>query len=279
MNANASSVRLIIDAAASGPWNMAVDASILQSLKPDDPPTLRFYRWARPTLSLGYFQSLDDRSLHPPSRSIEVVRRATGGGAIVHDRELTYSLAVASSTRRTGASAWLYETVHQCVIDALDPLGIVAARHGLGPSITNVPEPFLCFQRRTTADLVVGGYKILGSAQRRGAYGLLQHGSLLLAASPFAPELPGVIELGGRWDARLRGKSRISAGDFAVNDPGGEPAAWDLLGTYLIQAIVKRLARQMNSTPQRGALTAAEESLAVQLESDRFSRLDWTAKR
>lgn len=275
-HASISVARLIIDEPASGPWNMAVDAAILQSLQPDDPPTLRFYRWSRPTLSLGYFQSLSERARHPESKSIDVVRRATGGGAIVHDREWTYSLSMAASSRTVGASAWLYQAIHRCISEALAAESIPVCRYGLAPAPANGvdSEPFLCFQRRTTEDLVISGYKILGSAQRRSAVGLLQHGSLLLAASPFAPQLPGIIELRGpvvaesavdsgpNWDA-----SRCREG--IVND----------IGLPLMRKIAAAVAETLKWEWGAGSLSSLEHALARQIQDERFSQQRWTARK
>ncbi len=86
--------RLLIDPPAPGAWNMAVDEVLLDWSAQSGGYAWRFYRWDEPTLSLGYFQPYEDRQRHPPSRACPAVRRATGGGAILHDAELTYSLAV-----------------------------------------------------------------------------------------------------------------------------------------------------------------------------------------
>src|SRR5262245_32066382 len=96
-------VRLIIDPPQKGAWNMAVDQALLESAAASGGVALRFYQWSEPTLSLGYFQPIAARSEHPPSLHSPVVRRASGGGAILHDRELTYSIAAPSEIigRRT----------------------------------------------------------------------------------------------------------------------------------------------------------------------------------
>ena len=78
--------RLIIDDAADGSWNMACDEAMLMSTGRSGQRCLRFYGWSRPTLSLGYFQKQAAREGHAPSRGCDLVRRATGGGAILHDR-------------------------------------------------------------------------------------------------------------------------------------------------------------------------------------------------
>jgi lipoyl(octanoyl) transferase len=194
--------RLLIDAPASGAWNMAMDQALMQSVQETGVPVLRFYRWDRPTLSLGYFQRFSDRSLHEASCGLPVVRRSTGGGAIVHDRELTYSIALPIADRLSGASAGCYQVIHEAIVEAVGAMGVRLVRFADTPSFSQFfdgsvsqDEPFLCFQRRTEEDLILSGYKVAGSAQRRNSGALLQHGSILLAASLAAPELPGISEL------------------------------------------------------------------------------------
>ena len=99
-----TSVRLLIDAQEGGAWNMAVDHALLETAAETGAITLRFYEWTPATLSLGYFQPVADRLQHAASAACPIVRRSTGGGAIVHDQELTYSL-VAPVSSRFGAEA------------------------------------------------------------------------------------------------------------------------------------------------------------------------------
>src|SRR5262245_54691837 len=82
--------RLIVDGAAGGPWNMAVDETLLESAAASGAASLRFYGWSEPTLSLGYFQRAAARQTHATSLGCPMVRRPSGGGAILHDWELTY---------------------------------------------------------------------------------------------------------------------------------------------------------------------------------------------
>ena len=88
---------LIVDAPADGAWNMAADEALLHTVSNTETPVLRFYQWQSPTLSLGYFQSYADRNQHAASLEADVVRRLSGGGAILHDQELTYSLVLPGS--------------------------------------------------------------------------------------------------------------------------------------------------------------------------------------
>src|SRR6185295_18138238 len=101
-------MRLLIDPPGGGAWNMAVDEALLETAATTGQATLRFYQWQEPTLSLGYFQSVADRQQHAASLDCPVVRRASGGGAILPDRELTYSVALPQPV----ASSALYDACH-----------------------------------------------------------------------------------------------------------------------------------------------------------------------
>ncbi len=215
--------RLIIDPPQSGDWNMAVDEALLNDAAEQGLATLRFYEWLGPTLSLGYFQEHKDRIRHSASRDLPLVRRASGGGALVHHHELTYSVALPQIHPLAGDAERLYDTVHGVLVDWLnDQLPVdLRANAALCLRSQKLPireQPFLCFQRRSRGDLLIdlngepdfpfpcafdGRFKVCGSAQRRRAGAVLQHGGLLLAASPFAPELPGLFELTG-WKSTTR---------------------------------------------------------------------------
>jgi lipoate-protein ligase A len=200
-----SECRLIIDSPASGEWNMAVDEALLVDAAENGVATLRFYQWSEPTLSLGYFQRYTDRYQHEPSRNCSLVRRQTGGGAILHDRELTYSISLPSGHPLARQTHKLYAAVHDAFIATLQPARAQPSwtllRRDQESNIPANHEPFLCFRRQAPGDVVLvadngnGVWKILGSAQRRHRRAVLQHGSLLLEKSPSAPELLGLIDL------------------------------------------------------------------------------------
>lgn len=172
---------------------MAIDQAILEDVSRTGIPTLRFYGWSRPTLSLGYFQS--HQLATERYADAERVRRSTGGGAILHDAELTYSLTMPMAKNQTGAREELYRGVHEIVATVLSDRGVTARPYRTEAKCLGDGDAFLCFQRRTDEDLIVSGYKVLGSAQRRTKTAVLQHGSLLLRASRLTPELPGVFDL------------------------------------------------------------------------------------
>lgn len=161
---------------------MALDFAIWQAVcRGEERPTLRCYRWSKPTITLGYGQDprkdICWRECH--RRQIDVIRRPTGGGAIYHDLDFTYSFSAPTSCPLFPDSIdGSYLQVSRCLIEALRPLGIPAelsgASTGRGGSI--------CFLAATPREVVVGGKKLIGSAQRRNRKGFLQQGSLLMNA-------------------------------------------------------------------------------------------------
>jgi lipoate-protein ligase A len=189
--------RLLIHGPSAGAWNMAVDQALLETADAERIATLRFYEWVEPTLSLGYFQPAADRHQHLASLECPLVRRSSGGGAILHDRELTYSFTMPIERQSAADAARLSMSIHESLTTALERLGISAQLcQNTGPR--NAEQPFLCFARRAVGDLLVNDCKIAGSAQRRRRGAIVQHGSVLLASSSFAPELPGLLELTGQ---------------------------------------------------------------------------------
>ncbi len=118
---------LLIDPPQDGLTNMAVDEALLGMAAAGElGPVLRFYQWSPATLSLGYFQRYTERAAHPPSEHCAIVRRASGGGAILHDRELTYSLVLPAGHALTARAEPLYRAVHQALIDVLAERGFAA---------------------------------------------------------------------------------------------------------------------------------------------------------
>jgi lipoate-protein ligase A len=187
-------IQLLVEPNAhSGSWNMAVDESLLELALESEQCTVRVYSWETATVSLGYFQSAADFRSSKLFQNLPAVRRLSGGGAILHDRELTYSLALASSHPLSMDPTRLYETVHTAIIRLLAELGLEAALRGTDESRSD--EPFLCFIRGDRHDILCRGSKVVGSAQRRRRGAVLQHGSLIIEASPHASEIPGICDL------------------------------------------------------------------------------------
>ena len=183
-----------------GPENMALDDALLEAIGATDADALlRVYGWSVPTLSLGYFQRLGEVRSEMRWRDVPIVRRPTGGGAIWHEHELTYALAVRESHRLVRPSRQLYQAVHAAISSGLVHLGIPAVRRGevFPPGDCERIRPILCFSDLCPEDVVFKNKKIVGScaASARGA--VLQHGSILLARSSQTPELPGICDLVG----------------------------------------------------------------------------------
>ncbi len=262
---------LLLDPPAPGAWNMAVDEALLEAAANDGQCTLRFYQWIEPTLSLGYFQAYADRKKHAASLGRAAVRRTSGGGAILHDFDLTYSLAVPQNHPLAADRLRTYRVVHDALVEVFSQWGIVASLWAEGPAVFPAQgnalgsgaeqhrvnlggmgkEPFLCFQRRSPGDVVFRGEKVAGSAQRRCRGAVLQHGSVLFARSEAAPELPGLKELSG---------AMISVEEFQ-------------------QAWLNKLSRALNLTWRRGELSEERRRRATALTAEKYASQAWTAAR
>jgi lipoate-protein ligase A len=189
-------IRVLPHESGDGPWNMALDEALLDSVAADPSrAVLRTYSWSVPTLSLGYFQGIAEVEAEARWRSVPIVRRPTGGGALWHDREVTYAVVIPSTHPASRPSSALYRAIHQAIIGHLQALGVGATLRGVGPVPESGRRPFLCFTDRDADDIVLDGSKLVGSAQRRRSGAVLQHGSLLLGRSPTTPELPGLSDL------------------------------------------------------------------------------------
>ncbi len=139
-----------------GPWNMAVDEFLLYNYKE---PILRIYGWSKPCISIGYFQNIDEVDYKKCNdMNVDVVRRITGGGAVFHDMELTYSFVTKNFPQGIMKS---YEEISELIIQALKKLGLDAKFSPLN-------------------DVTVDGKKVCGNAQTRKNNTLLQHGTILL---------------------------------------------------------------------------------------------------
>ena len=245
-------LRLIRDQPASGSWNMSVDQALLAAADDTGQITLRWYRWQEPTLSLGYFQKAADREHHDSSLNCPLVRRASGGGAIVHDQELTYSLCIPSKSRWSKKNSELYTKFHESITEALGKNKINADlyndddRNSAGDK-----NAFLCFERRTSGDIVLANQKICGSAQRRLKNAVLQHGSILISKSIAAPELPGIENLCDET---------IDTGD-------------------LMSDVTNSIARWLSLEIVESPLTNSEIESAREIKKKKFGNNQWTLNR
>ncbi len=180
--------RLLVTEPLDGATNMALDEALLQARVQDiAPPTLRFFSWDPPTVSLGYGQRLDPAINVEACRQFGVglVRRPTGGSAIYHDtleREVTYSVvARAGDFDGSGDLLETYRWIGEGLTAGLRRLGVPAEMVPVKPSDPSA-MPVFCFARTGSYEVEVTGKKLVGSAQRRQSGAFLQHGSVLLGA-------------------------------------------------------------------------------------------------
>lgn len=165
---------------------MAADEVMLESAV-QGVASLRFYTWTVPTLSLGYFQSAAERT--GKLAELAWVRRATGGAAIVHHHELTYALTLPPGKPWTSGENWICR-MHHILQSVLRAHGIES--HAVLCGEEQKLGPVVCFLHQTAGDVLIGGSKVAGSAQRKMRGALLQHGSILLHRSEYVPELLGI---------------------------------------------------------------------------------------
>jgi lipoyl(octanoyl) transferase len=188
---------------ASGFWNMAVDEALLAAASTGAPPTLRLYAWRGPWLSLGHAQPFDGATFEACRRAgVGVVRRVTGGRAVLHGADLTYAVTASERALPDGLHA-SYRILSDALVDALRGLGIEAERVAGGRRRVAPAAGFDCFAEAADDEVCAGGRKLAGSAQRRGGGALLQHGSVRLAPDPAAVERIAGTGLGATSLAEL----------------------------------------------------------------------------
>jgi len=171
--------RLLLTPAAGGAQNMALDEALMSRARETGEFTLRVYSWSAPTLSLGRNQSArrfyDLERIR--ARGLRVVRRPTGGRAILHHREITYS--VTAPVADAGDLHSSYDRINKVLVAGLERLG-VRTEIAASPGRAVQPGPSPCFDIPSAGELVLGGRKLAGSAQWRSEGALLQHGSILV---------------------------------------------------------------------------------------------------
>lgn len=214
--------RLLPFATADGQHNMAADEALLDSAV-GGTASLRFYGWSEPTVSLGYFQPHALLEKDKRLSRLPFVRRPSGGDAILHHFELTYALALPAGKRWCGPQPWL-PRMHGIITDGLAGCD-VTAQLCTEPTAEKF-QGLLCFQHVIAGDVVIGGSKVVGSAQRRRKGATLQHGSILLTVSAFAPLLPGIRELSGHSLAAPPIRVAVTAAFAANTGWDVQPSDW-----------------------------------------------------
>ena len=234
--------RLITTWGAPPEFNMGLDGALLEDI--DAPPTLRFYTWTPAALSLGYFQRFED--VPAASDAFVVVRRITGGGAIHHTNELTFSLTASlDHPLFEGPVSRSYERVHEVVAAALAQLGCGASLRGAEGLRSDTEGTGMCFHHSTALDLAWGERKGVGSAQRRRRGRVLHHGSIKLGPSKYDTETAALEGVEDPAEvARVIGESMRSEAGIklspGVPSPSERELAEELGGRAIDPAFVRR---------------------------------------
>lgn len=272
--------------------NMAVDEAIMRSVAEGAEPTLRFYGWEPPAISVGYFQDAAKQVDFAACKSVgvDVVRRPTGGRAVLHDVEVTYSLTLPEENPIVPKGITeSYRAISEGMVDGLRKLGLDAKMVALHRRRTDdssdeeraskkdeivieAPErgasTAACFDAPSWYEVAVDGKKIVGSAQMRRMGVLLQHGSILLDLD--AEKLFTCLRFPSDA-ARRRAMEQLLEKATSIWSALGRPVSF----METSDAIVQGLAERLGVTIREGELTPAEKKTAEQLAATKYSRLDW----
>ncbi|MCY4247918.1 MAG: lipoate--protein ligase family protein [Chloroflexi bacterium] len=269
-------MRLLAESTFSGgARNMAVDCAIAEAVgSAAQPPTLRLYGWQPFCLSLGYGQRLSEVDIEAlDARGWDLVRRPSGGKAILHGDELTYSLCLPlDHALARGDVIESYRLISAGLLAALRILGMTAQAAPMAADAARAPTGPACFALSAHYEIAVGGRKLLGSAQLRRGGALLQHGSLPLRGDIGRICDALVFEDGG---ARERERLQVRQRATTLSDSLGRPIDW----TEAALALKQGFAEAFELALVESALSAAERERAVILKNERFGNHDYTAKR
>ena len=258
---------LIVDPVpGAGSWNMAVDEHLFEALAGEGETVVRFYRWARPTASLGYSQSVA-RTIdldYCRRQGIDVVRRLTGGKLVLHEKEITYCVASADEESFSTTLSASYRLISEALVLGLKTMGLAAVLAGPPPeSYRRGVMP--CFSFPARDEIEIGGRKVVGSAQKRVGSRFLQHGSIPLEADPDR-------------DRRIAAAGRAAPSNVRVislSEALGRPVEFDWAVARLVEGLAERFQVGFKA---RSLLPADLESIR-RLERERYANAGWTLGR
>jgi len=262
--------RLLTTGLQDGPTNMGIDEAILEAVAAgESPPTLRFYGWQPACLSLGYAQSWEVVDLDKcAAQGWQVVRRLTGGRAILHTDELTYSLCLPDNDpRAAGGILESYQRISKALMAGLKLMGLEPNRAKSYYQDHGDPGP-ACFDGPSNYEITMGQHKLLGSAQVRKKGMLLQHGTLPLygdiarIAHALYFDLPGQARA---QEVRMRYRATT------LFDSLGRRVAFDEAAEKMARGFSTALAVTLNA----GILTATEGARAATLAQEKYSSDSW----
>jgi lipoyl(octanoyl) transferase len=273
MDVRPATWRLITTPPGQGAWNMAVDESLLEfATRRASPPILRLYGWNPPCLSLGYAQpaaDVDQQAL--AEHGWQLVRRPTGGRAILHTDELTYAvIAPDDEPRLRGNLLESYQRLSQALLYALQLLELPAQADGSLANLADIKSPNpVCFEVPSNYEITAGGKKLIGSAQSRRLGGVLQHGTLPLSGDlariTQALHFPSETE-------RARAAHKLLARATTVEAVLGRSITWESASACFVEAFREVLKLDFVSEQ----LTPAESARADALVAEKYGHRDWT---
>jgi lipoyl(octanoyl) transferase len=261
--------RLIYDQPSAGAHNMAVDDALLMSAAADESlPTLRLYGWSPPCLSLGYGQKASDADLDRiEAHGWTVVRRPTGGRAILHTDELTYSVALPPEHPLAGVEiVESYRQISQALIQALVNLGAQPrSQRANKDALRNAGA--ICFEIPSHYEITVDGRKLIGSAQVRRRGGVLQHGSLPLEGD--LARICDALAYPDEW-TREAAKAKVHARAITLEEALGFHVDFDMAAAAIVEGF--REVFEIDFVPD--TLTAEELHQVEFLSATRYATLE-----
>ncbi len=266
--------RLIIDPPKSGAWNMAVDEAILESAASKlNPPTLRLYDWAPYTLSLGLAQPFSDVNVEAINKTgWDVVRRPTGGRAILHADELTYSIcAPQNDALVSGNILESYRRLSTSLLKALEIIGIKADSRPKEVSSKVMSQNPVCFQHPSDYEITFEGKKLIGSAQARRKKGVLQHGTL-----PLFGDISRIVSVLVYANEALH----VSAKEQLVNRATTVSSILnkDISWTDMADAMIRGFQTALEIELIPGSLSDTEQMRANELFEEKYANVKWTKR-
>jgi lipoyl(octanoyl) transferase len=266
--------RLLTTPPARGSWNMAVDEAILESTARGEAlPTLRLFSWQPACLSLGYAQPVADVDrARLVQRGWDLVRRPTGGKAILHTDELTYSVTgPQTEPRLAGSVLESYRRLSIALLKALHLLGIPAQSQAEVLQDANQPKGPVCFEVPSNYEITVEGKKLIGSAQARRREGVLQHGALPLHGD--LTRITAVLAFADEAERSLAAE-RLLKRAMTAETVLGYPLDWNTTA----QAFATAFEQTLDLALAPAELTPTELQRAAELERDKYSHPSWTER-
>jgi lipoyl(octanoyl) transferase len=273
---NATTWRLIVDAHLPGPQNMAIDDAIITTIGEGRAlPTLRLYGWQPFCLSLGYGQRVRDVDhINMQAHGWDLVRRPTGGRAILHGDELTYSLSLPiEHPLAEGDVITSYRNISRGLMEALQHLGLSPRSEKQDEEkLREAKKGAVCFEVPSHYEITAGGKKLIGSAQVRRSTAILQHGSL-----PLVGDVGRICEALAYEDREARDSARSIVRERAttLSEVFGNTVTWDTAADAVIKGFQDAFGVQL----VEAALSAEESEKAEVLLQDTYTNAAWTEKR